>query len=104
NDRVQPAVNPAPFTVSVNAPTGKDDGLTEVMPGSGMTVTEALPEDPGDAVLAALTVTLGGDGGPSGAKYLPVASICPTLVLPPAIPFTLHVTPADAPVTVALNV
>jgi len=75
NDTVQPATNPAPVMVSVKLPAGKDDGLTVVMPGNGMTVTDALPDEPGEAVLVALTVTVGGVGGASGARYFPVVSI-----------------------------
>jgi hypothetical protein len=39
----------------------------------------------------------------AAAVYLPEASIVPTLELPPAAPFTDHVTPELSPVTIAVN-
>ncbi len=75
NDTVHPVTKPAPVIVSVKLPAGKDDGLTVAMPGKGMTVTAALPDEPGEEVLVAVTVTVGGAGGVSGAKYFPVVSI-----------------------------
>ena len=74
-ETAQPVTNPAPVMVSVKLPAGNDDGLTVVMPGKGRTVTAALPDEPGEAVLVAPTVTVGGAGGVSGAKYFPVVSI-----------------------------
>jgi hypothetical protein len=41
NETTDPAVNPAPVTVSVKAPAGIGEGLTDVMPGRGMMVAEA---------------------------------------------------------------
>ena len=71
-------------------------------------VTLALPVFVLSATLVAVTVTFGGEGGTAGAVYValsfPLATIVPTAELPPAIPFTLHVTPVaglSVPVTVA---
>lgn len=60
-------------------------------------VTLALPVFVLSARLAAVTVTVAGFGGVAGAVYTavvaPFAAIVPTVAFPPAIPFTLHVTP-----------
>jgi hypothetical protein len=103
NDTTDPAINPAPFTVSVNVPGATGDGLIDEMLGSGRTVIVALAVDVGATVLAAPTVTVGGFGTADGAKYCPLASIAPTTVSPLATPFTLHETVFGAPVTVAVN-
>jgi hypothetical protein len=64
-------------------------------------VTLALPDSGSPALLVADTVTVAGDGGTGGAMYVavvaPVATTVPSVVFPPAIPFTLHVTEAPAP-------
>jgi hypothetical protein len=44
------------------------DGLTDVMVGRGMSVSSAVPLDVGDAVLAARTVTMLGEGTVAGAR------------------------------------
>ncbi len=46
-----------------------------------------------DATLVAVTVTVFGDGMTAGGVYTPEAEIVPTVPLPPAIEFTVHVTP-----------
>lgn len=73
-------------------------------------VTLALPDFELSALLVAVTLTAMDDGGTGGAVYVavvaPVATMVPSVALPPEIPFTLHVTelPAlPAPVTVAVN-
>jgi len=73
-------------------------------------VTLALPEFELSAALAAATVTVAGDGGTGGAVYsavaAPVVMIVPSVEFPPAIPFTLQVTPAEespVPETLAVN-
>lgn len=73
-------------------------------------VTLALPFFVVSATLVAVTVTLGGEGAAAGALYIalsfPLAAIVPSVELPPAIPFTLHVTAVEAlpvPVTVAVK-
>ena len=38
------------------------------------------------------TVTVFGVGSDAGAVYRPLASIVPTVVLPPAVPFTAQIT------------
>jgi hypothetical protein len=58
NETTAPDVNPAPFTVSVNAPAGNDAGLTELIEGSGSTVTTADPLAVGTDTLVARTVTV----------------------------------------------
>jgi hypothetical protein len=67
NQTSEPAENPTPSTVRVNAPAGIGDGLTDVMPGSGRIVTEELPVAVGVTVLAAPTMTVAGLGTASGA-------------------------------------
>lgn len=73
-------------------------------------VTLAFPDFVASAMLVAVTVTVGGDGSAAGAVKTAVvtlfATIVPSVALPPAIPFTLHVTPfagLPVPVTVAVN-
>lgn len=60
-------------------------------------LTSAAPLFAESATLAAVIVTVDGDGGATGAVYVaespPFAVIVPTTLLPPAIPFTVHVTP-----------
>jgi len=67
-DTTAPDVNPAPLTVSVNGPAGNDGGLTEVIDGSGTTVTAADPLAVGTATLVARTVTTLGLGTAAGAR------------------------------------
>ena len=60
------------------------------------------------SALVAATVTPAGEGGSDGAVYVavaaPVPAIVPIVELPPAIPFTLQVTPLFvAPETLAVN-
>jgi len=77
-------------------------------------VALALADFELSAVLAAVTVTVGGDGGTEGAVYTavvalpetPLAAMAPTVESPPTIPLTLQMTPvAGLPVaeTVAVN-
>ena len=73
-------------------------------------VTLALPCAEVSVVLVAVTVTLGGEGTAAGAVYSAVvalvATIVPTVELPPSLLFTLQATFPDAPsapVTVAVN-
>src|SRR5262245_15686956 len=69
NEMSDPAVKPTPLTVTVKVPAGIGDGVTDVMPGSGITATDALPLDEGDAVLVARIVTRFGFGTSVGAMY-----------------------------------
>jgi len=73
-------------------------------------VTVALAETAGFALLRARTVTEPPAGEPSGAVYVVLSgSVCeftivPTVLSPPTIPLTSHVTVAScAPVTTAWN-
>lgn len=63
-------------------------------------VALALPVFELSAELAAVIVTVGGDGGTGGAVYNAVealvVAIVPRVAFPPATPFTLHVTPDAA--------
>lgn len=75
-----------------------------------MIVTLALADLEVSSMLAAVTVTVAGDGGADGAVYVavavpvPVFAIVPIIELPPAIPFTLQVTPVlIVPETLAVN-
>jgi hypothetical protein len=64
----------------------------------------AVPEELGDAVLVAVTITVAGEGTVAGAEYNPEAEIVPIALLPPGIPLTLQVTVVVVvPVTVAVN-
>ena len=65
-ETTDPAVNPAPLTVSVKLPTGTGDGLTDVIVGNGMIVTLAVPLADED-VLVARIVTVAGFGTVEGA-------------------------------------
>lgn len=62
-----------------------------------MIVTLAVPDLEISSALVAVTVTVAGDGGAEGAVNVaevgPAAVIAPIVELPPAIPFTLQVTP-----------
>jgi hypothetical protein len=72
--------------------------------GDGVIVTAATPTAPGTAWLVACTATVAGDGTMAGAVYRPVASIHPTVAVPPTVPFTSHVTVWSALLwTVAMN-
>jgi hypothetical protein len=73
-------------------------------------VTVALPLFVLSATLVAVTVTIGGDGTAAGAIYVaplaPLATMVPTVELPPAIPLTLQVTAVEGlpvPVTFAMK-
>jgi hypothetical protein len=97
----------APVTVRVASelPASTVEGEIEVRMGAGLTmVTEAEAVRVGSTTLAAFTVTTFGEGGIAGAAYKPLASMIPTVALPPATPFTDQLTPWFAlPVTVAVN-
>jgi len=62
-----PLWKPVPFTVSVKLPTVRGEGLSEVIAGRGMTVTDALPIAVGSAALFTCTLTVAGDGTARGA-------------------------------------
>jgi len=69
---------------------------------SSFKLTFAEPLACPSAWLTAVTVTLGGDGKFAGAVYTPAAEIVPALAVPPATPFTSHVTLVfGMPVTMA---
>ncbi len=55
-------------------------------------VTCEEPERIELAADTAATVTVAGDGTVIGAVYMPELEMVPTVVLPPATPFTCHVT------------
>lgn len=95
----EPPALPAPEMLAVNAcspPVGTVavGGETETeIPSVNATVADPLA--PGLAALTAVTVTPAGDGTAFGAVYValsPLPAIVPRLELPPAIPFTSHVT------------
>ncbi len=62
-------------------------------------VTLALADFAVSATLVAVTFTVAGDGGAAGATYsalsAPFEAMVPSVKLPPAMPFTLHVTAVD---------
>ena len=98
-----PLAYPLPFTVIANAPAGTDVGAMPVSTGTGFcNVTALLPDAAASAELTALTVTVLELGTVAGAVYTPVELIVPVAALPPATPFTCHVTAVfDDPATVA---
>jgi hypothetical protein len=67
-------------------------------------LTVAVPEEDALALLVAVIVTVGGLGGAAGAVYSPAAETVPTVVFPPATPFTLQETAVfEELVTVAVK-
>jgi hypothetical protein len=85
-------------------PKGTTAGEIEESVGDGFTiVTVADADREGSDELAAVTVTVLGDGRDSGAVYSPALLITPKIELPPTVPFTDHETPALLPLTVAEN-
>ena len=98
-----PITNSAPVTPRVKFPVLRADGVIEAMLGAARIVTDAVALAVGTATLVARTVTTRGLGGADGGRYCPPPSIVPTTGSPLTISLTLHVTPAAAPVTVALN-
>jgi hypothetical protein len=99
---------PAEFTVPVSGPeapssTGIVCGETETEMSPAIVTNEAALFVT-STVLVAFTVTEAGDGSVAGAVYMPVESIVPNAALPPAIPFTVHVTAEFVALpTVAVN-
>jgi hypothetical protein len=90
------------------SPTLADGGVMEFVAAHVM-VTLALPDFIVSATLVAVTLTVAGDGGAGGAVYTavfaPFGTMVPTVEFPPAIPFTVHVTPvAGFPVPFTLAV
>lgn len=81
------------------SPTFADGGEIEFV-ALHVTVALALPVFELSAALAAVIVTVAGDGGIGGAVYSAVVAlvlaIVPTVPLPPAIPLTLQLTPVAA--------
>ena len=107
NSTLAPAAKCAPFTVRVNAPTGMEAGAIVLTWGIGFSRVTALEAVfVMSAVSAAAIVRLVAAIGNSGAVYKPAALIVPRLALPPATPFTDHVTAGAAldPPSIALNV
>jgi hypothetical protein len=98
-----PPTNPLPSTVIANAPAGTDGGAMPVSTGTGFcNVTALLPVAVASAELTARTVTVLELGTVVGAVYMPEELIEPIAALPPATPFTCHVTAVfDDPATVA---
>jgi hypothetical protein len=80
---------------------------TRELPELQVMVTTELPDMEGSATLAAVTVTLAGEGTTAGATYMavaaPVETIVPVRAPPPEIPFTLQVTPCELPETDAVR-
>jgi hypothetical protein len=96
----------APVTVNVVFPLPAATALGEIEArvGGGFTsVTDAVADCAESVMLAAVTVTVLGDGRLFGAVYRPVLSITPAAEFPPVAPFTDHDTPAVLPLTVAEN-
>lgn len=102
----------APDTVAVNCLSAQarivtfcGATVTVTGPGGGaVIVTTADADFDVSATLRAVTLTVAGEGTLAGAVYRPLLLTVPTVELPPATPFTSHVTAVfDVPVTDALN-
>jgi hypothetical protein len=100
-----PLTNPLPLTVIANAPAGTDVGAMPVRIGMGFCkVTAPLPVAAESAELTARTVTVSVPGTAAGAVYVPDELIVPVAELPPATPFTCHITAElDEPATLTLK-
>lgn len=97
-----------PVTFEVNCcvrPTCRLGFVGEIVTTmGGVTVTVALPTGFGATVLVAVIAKVCGNSKLAGAVYKPVASMVPTVALPPAMPLTAQVTVVVmVPVTVAVN-
>jgi len=97
-----------PLTVAVNC--WVCETTTEALVGDSVTetpfimVTEVEADFVESAALIALTVTVAGEGAVAGLVYRPPLEMVPTVELPPAIPFTVQLTPVfDVPLTVTVN-
>ncbi len=66
--------------------------LDEAVLEAGDIVICAVPERAELAADTAVTVTVAGEGIIAGAVYIPEVEIVPTVVLPPATPFTCQLT------------
>ena len=81
-----------PLKVKEKAPTGIEVGRIASNSGVGFaSVAAVFPDLVLSAVSTAVIVMVFGVGGNSGAVYRPVALIVPSDALPPATPFTDHV-------------
>jgi hypothetical protein len=95
-----------PATVAVNCCGWNNctvvvDGETEML---SVTVTEELADFVVSAALVAVTVIDAGLGTVAGALNKPEEDMVPTVLFPPAVPPTLHVTAVfELPATVAEN-
>jgi hypothetical protein len=86
------------------APVSGDVETTVGTVESGAKVTFAEAVWVESAWLVAVTDTFPGVGSDTGGVYRPFESIVPTILLPPAVPFTPQATVSLAtPMTVALN-
>ena len=95
---VAPVAKCLPLSVSEKAPTGMEIGRTASSCGDGfVSVTPVFPDLLLSAVSTALIVMVFGEGGNSGALYIPVALIVPSVALPPATPFTDQLNAGFAP-------
>ena len=82
-----------PLTVIVKLPTGMGEGETALTVGTGFSsVSALLPVIVVSVTLVAVIVSVFGEGTVAGALYRPVLLIVPDAALPPATPFTDHVT------------
>jgi hypothetical protein len=85
------ALNPEPEMAMVSAPSpwSLEAGLSAERLGTGLeTAALALPVFVASCVLAAVTVTVFGEGGTAGAVYSPPEEIVPTVELPPLTSLT----------------
>jgi len=92
-----------PLTVNEKFPVFVDEGLIPLITGIGfIRVTALVAAAEESAALVALTVIVLGLGKVVGALYFPFASIVPTALDPPSVPFTDQVTlEFDVPLTLA---
>ncbi len=87
----------APVTVDVNVlvfavPEARVHEVGETVTcGGARIVTAEVTDNFGSSYETAATVTVAGEGSATGATYLPVESILPTVSFPPAMLFTCQV-------------
>lgn len=100
-----PLTKRLPTTLKENGPSGSGFGARLVVHGIWLrTVIRHFAEAAGFETLVAVAVTFQPAGGNAGAMYFPVASMTPTIELPPGIPLIVQATAVlAAPFTKAVN-
>jgi hypothetical protein len=87
---MSPPPEPPPPELPPEAPPVEPADVAALAAGAIVTCPD--PERAVSAADTAVTVTVAGEGMLVGAVYMPELEIVPTVVLPPATPFTCQVT------------